>query len=215
MQTRILLVDDHQIIREGLRLLLQREPGFDVVGEADNVTGAVDQMRNVAPNLIVMDLHLRDNDGIAISRKILSEFPRVKILILSAIADANLINQALDAGAKGFVLKTRAAEEFVKAIHSVMAGNSYFCSEASQLVIQGYQQILAEKSRPARSALSPREREVLKLTAQGMRIKEIAEQLKISPKTVETHRSNLMDKLACGSTAELTRYAIREGISPI
>jgi DNA-binding NarL/FixJ family response regulator len=208
-------VDDHGIIREGLRLMLQREPDFDVVAEADNGAEALEQVRKATPDLVVMDLQLGAADGIAISRQILAEFPRVRILILSGLADAKLITQAMEVGAKGYLLKTKAAEEFVRAIRAVMAGDSYLCAEVSQIVINGYQQLLAARSAPVKSLLTGREREVLKLTAQGLRIKDIASQLNIGVKTVETHRSNIMGKLSCNSSAELTRYAIREGISPI
>jgi DNA-binding NarL/FixJ family response regulator len=214
-RTRILLVDDHQIIREGLRMMLEREPDFNVVAEASNSAEALAQVRDASPDLVVMDLQLGNADGIETSRRILSEFPEVRILILSALADPNLINQAIETGAMGYLLKTKAADEFVRAIRAIMAGNSYLCAEVSQIVVSGYKQLLAAKSAPARSPLTQREREVLKLTAQGLRIKDIANQLNIGVKTVETHRSNLMGKLACNSSAELTRYAIREGISPI
>ena len=215
IRTRILLVDDHGIIREGLRLMLQRETDFDVVAEADNGADALRQVRETSPDLVVMDLQLGTADGIEISRQILIEFPRVRILILSALADAKLINQAIEVGAKGYLLKTKAADEFVRAIRAVMRGDSYLCAEVSQVVISGYQQLLAARSAPAKSPLTGREREVLKLTAQGLRIKDIASQLNIGVKTVETHRANIMGKLSCNSSAELTRYAIREGISPI
>jgi DNA-binding NarL/FixJ family response regulator len=214
-RTKILLVDDHQIIREGLRLMLQLEPDFEVVAEAANGAEALAHVRTASPDLVVMDLHLGKADGIEASRRILSEFPKVRILILSATADQNLINQAIETGAKGYLLKTQAAEEFVRAIRAIMAGNSYLCAEVSQMVVSGYQQLLTARSAPARAPLTQRELEVLKLTAQGLRIKDIANQLNIGAKTVETHRSNLMGKLACSSSAELTRYAIREGISPI
>jgi DNA-binding NarL/FixJ family response regulator len=215
IRSRIVLVDDHQIIREGLRLMLQREPDFEVVAEAGTGAEALQQVRKVSPDLVVMDLELGNTNGIETSRKILMEFPGVRILILSALADQNLINQAIETGAKGYLLKTKAANEFVRAIRAIMAGDSYLCAEVSQAVLSGYRQLLAERSAPAVPTLSPRELEVLKLTAQGLRIKDIAGQLEIGAKTVETHRSNLMKKLKCGSSAELTRYAVREGISPL
>lgn len=212
MKAKILLVDDHHIILEGLRLIIQREPEFEVVAETDNAISALELARKVSPDLIVMDLQLGETNGIETSRKILAEFPHVKILVLSAVADVNLINLAIEAGAKGYVLKTKAADEFVLALRAILAGNSYLCAEISQMVIAGYKQMLSDKSAPAKTPLTQREREVLKLTAEGLRIKEIAEKLNIGAKTVETHRSNLMRKLGCNSSAELTRHAIREGI---
>jgi DNA-binding NarL/FixJ family response regulator len=208
-------VDDHQIIREGLRLMLQREPDFEVLAEAGTGPEALAQVRKVSPDLVVMDLQLGNSDGIETSRQILAEFPHVRILILSALLDQKLINQAIETGAKGYLLKTKAACEFVRAIRAIMAGDSYLCAEVSKVVINGYKQLLTARSAPARPALTQRELEVLKLTAQGLRLKDIASQLNIGTKTVETHRSNLMGKLACNSSAELTRYAIREGISPL
>jgi DNA-binding NarL/FixJ family response regulator len=215
MKTKILLVDDHQLIRDGLRLILQREDDFEVVGEAANETDALDRIPHLSPDLILMDVRLGEADGIQASLQILSRFPNVRILILSGISDAGLVNRAIQAGVNGYLLKTSAAEELTRAIREVMAGKSCLCPEVAHALVSNYKVLLSGKSSSAQSLLTEREQEVLKHTAEGLRIKDIAAALKISVKTVETHRANLMKKLGYTSSAELTRYAVREGICPL
>jgi len=195
--------------------MIQREPDLEVVGEADDATQALEVVRNSPPELVLMDLHLGFPDGIETSRRILDEFPDVRILVLSGVTDPEMINRAIQTGARGYLLKTRVAEDLMRAIRAVMAGHSYLCPEVSHAVITGYQQLLASNSTPAEPGLTAREREVLKLTAEGLRIKDIANKLNIAVKTVEIHRFHLMEKLECNSSVALTRYAIRVGISPV
>jgi len=212
MSIRILLVDDHQMMLEGLRLMIQREKDLEVVGVATNGKAAIENSLKLSPNLIIMDIQLKELDGIDISQRILSQSPQVKIVILSALADTDLVNRAMQAGIHGYLLKASAMEDLTRTIRCVMAGNTYLCPEATNALVHNYRALLAEKKAPEKPVFSEREREVLKLTAEGLRVKEIADKLNISIKTVETHRSHLMTKLECASVVDLTRFAIREGI---
>jgi DNA-binding NarL/FixJ family response regulator len=214
MNTRVLLVDDCEIVREGLRLMLQRELGLEIVGGAEDGATALAKARGLLPDLILMDMELGDMDGIEASRQILAALPQIRILIMSGLVDTIVVNEGLKVGIKGFLLKTSAAQELFRAIRTVVEGYSYLSPNVSETVLANYKDLLA-RSTPPRSLLTKRERDVLKLTAEGLRMKEIANQLGIGVKTVETHRADMMRKLECGSSAELTRYAIREGISPI
>ena len=215
MNTRILMVDDHQMVREGLSLMLKREPGLEIVGGAESGAAAVAQAQELAPDLVLMDMRLEDINGIEAARRILATRPETRILLLSGLMDANMINEGIAAGVKGFLLKTNAMEELVRAIHAVMNGHCYLCPEAAEALLTHYKAGLNQSGTASQSLLTERERDVLKLTAQGLRMKDIADRLNIGVKTVETHRFHLMKKLECRSSAELTRYAIREGLISI
>ena len=215
MNTKILLVDDYEIVREGMRLMLQREPGFEVVGCVEDGAEALRQTRALEPDLVLIDMNLGETDGVEVSRQIMAARPDTCILMMSGAVDFDMVNDGIEAGVKGFLLKTNAVEELVRAIRAVINGGSYLCQEMAQVVVTRCKGFLTQGMTPNKQLLTPREREVLKLTADGLRMKDIANRLNIGVKTVETHRSHLMKKLTCGSSAELTRYAIREGISPI
>ncbi|MBI5385307.1 MAG: response regulator transcription factor [Verrucomicrobia bacterium] len=212
MSTRLLLVDDHRLFRDGLRLMLSQRAGFTVVGEAADGQAALECVEHGAPDLVLMDLHLPDGSGLEVSRQLLARHPALRILVLSANPDPAFVSEALQLGVAGYVLKTSAAEELFDAIEAVMRGKTYLCPDIATVVVGDYRKMLAARTGSATPALSAREREVLRLTADGLRTKEIAAQLGVSVKTVETYRARLMTKLGCGSTAELTRYAVREGI---
>jgi DNA-binding NarL/FixJ family response regulator len=212
MKTRILLIDDHELVREGLSLMLQNEPGLEIVGgAADGATGLA-QAGELRPDLILMDMDLGDMDGIETSRQILAALPETRIMVLSGAVDSDMLHKGIETGIKGFLLKTNAAEELIRAVRAVVNGSAYLCPQASQSLVTCFKELLNRPPTPNKSLLTARERDVLKLTAEGLRIKDIANRLNIGVKTVETHRSNLMKKLVCGSSAELTRHAIREGI---
>lgn len=211
-EVKILLVDDHQMMREGLRLLLKNQQGLTVVGEAANGQAALELARLHAPDLVVMDIHLPGEDGIAVSRRILAEFPQIRIIVLSSDPDLALVHQALQAGISGYITKENSPEELTRAIQAAMDHRSYLCPEVASVVLEDYMKTLVAKPGPAKPQLTERERQLLKLVAGGKRNKEIAEELGTGVKSVETYRSRLMKKLGCGSTADLTRYAIREGI---
>lgn len=214
MNTRVLLVDDHEMMRDGLRLMLKRKPGIEVVGVAGDGQTAVELARSLTPDLIVMDIHLGDSNGIDVARRVLAEAPHIRIIILSGLPEEDFVHGAVQAGVKGYLLKANASEELSQAIQAVMEGHSYLCPEAAEVVLRSYRELLKDRPSLAKPLLSDREREVLRLTAQGLRVKEVAQHLNISPKTVETHRTHLMKKLDCAGVADLTRYAIREGLAP-
>lgn len=199
------------MVRQGFRLLVERHPELEVVGEAADGASALAAIREASPDLVVMDIHLPGGNGIEISSQALKEFPALKIVVLSADVDSDLVNQALRAGVSGYILKESAPEELPRAIEAVLAGKLYFSPEVANLVLQDYKRALTDAPR-VRPELSEQERAVLRLLAQGQRMKEVAAELKLSVKTVETYRRRISQKLGCQSVAELTHYAIREGI---
>ena len=209
---RILLVDDHRILREGLCALLTREPGFAVVGQLGDGDGTLKTVRREPPDLVVLDVHLPDMNGIEVARRILAVFPEVKVIMLTSDHSHESVHEALLAGVSGYVIKENASEELVQAIRAVVAGQLFLCPEVSTDIIASYRRGQLPNIAPPGPPLSTREREVLKLLAGGLRTKEIAERIGISAKTVETYRHRLMEKLQLTSVAELTRYAIREGL---
>lgn len=210
--SRILLVDDHRIFREGLRLLITREfPTATIVGEAGDVPSAIAMVDELTPELVIMDIHMPKGNGIEASRQIRAEHPETHIIILSAETDLNFVREALRAGAEGYLLKISAPEELPLAIRAVSDGRLYLCDEAAQAALEDYRETLVAAQAPPKAVLSSREIDVLNATADGLRTKEIADKLGIGVKTVETHKRRMMKKLGCSSTAELVRYAIREG----
>jgi DNA-binding NarL/FixJ family response regulator len=215
VKARILLVDDHEVVRDGLRLKIRHQPDMEVIGEAGNGRVALERAKALSPDLVLVDIHMEGMNGIELSRQLLREHPQMKIVVLSAFPDPDTVNQAVQAGVCGYLLKANAADDLLRAIRVVLAGKTYFCPEVAAAVVADYRRLLLAKENPPPPLLSEREREVLKLTAEGARTKEIAAQLHISLKTVETHRAHLMTKLGCSSVVELTRYALREGIASL
>lgn len=213
MAVRIVLVDDHRIMRDGLRMILRKEPDFTVVGEAGDARSAMECVRETTPDLVVMDLQLPDESGIVCSQRIVAERPRTKILVLSGDPDLTHVQQALLAGASGYVLKDETSGELVRAVHTVMSGKVYLSPSAATALVDGLNTEPTVKAPPIISKLSDRELMVLKLVVDGLRNKEIAERLNVSTKSVETYRARVMTKLGCSSAAELVRYAVREGIT--
>ncbi len=211
MKTCVLLVDDHRLVRRGFRLLLEQDAELEVVGEAGDGEAALALIRSTKPEVVIMDIHLPGTGGIEVSRLALQEFPTLKIVVLSADADTQLVNEALRAGVSGYVLKESAPEELPRAIAAVRADRLYFSPEVASMALLDYRRSLTEEGN-RRPQLSPQEREVLRLLATGLRTKEIATEMTISVKTAETYRRRLSQKLGCQSVAELTRYAIREGL---
>jgi DNA-binding NarL/FixJ family response regulator len=209
MSIRILLVDDHRLILQGIKALLQREEDFEIVGEANDGRSAIQKVADVQPDVIVMDLQMPELHGVEATRQAMSQHPGVKVIALSSRTDPQAARDMLSAGARGYVAKDAAFEELVEAIRSV-ANDEMFLSPS----IAHYINFPGATGVPRRPcALSPREREVIQLLAEGKSTKEAAACLHVSPKTVETHRRNLMEKIQVESIAELTKYAIREGIT--
>jgi DNA-binding NarL/FixJ family response regulator len=207
----IIIADDHGIVRAGLRALLSAEAGLRVVGEAATGKEAIELVEKLTPDIIVMDIRMPGMNGVDATRQILSEFPLVKVIGLSADADDRLAAELLRAGALGFVRKDAAYEELVSAIQSIIHDRVYCTSTLIAKLVQ-YQP--AGRRGTAFELLSDTEREHLQLIADGKTTKQIAATLHVSVKTVETHRRNLMAKLHVQSVAELTKYAVREGLSP-
>lgn len=212
---RILLADDHKIIAEGLRNLLEKNPAFTVVGHASEGLAAVRLAASLSPDLVIMDISMPGLNGFEATRRILDADPRVKVIALSMHKDGHYIAAALKSGAVGYVLKESAFEELAAAIQSVMKGQSYLSASIADTVIKDYIRHLEKQGSGAFSVLNPREREVLQSLSEGLSTKEIAARLKVSIKTVETYRAQIMNKLNIHSVAELTKYAIREGITSL
>lgn len=207
MPLKILLADDHTLVREGLKALLERE-GFAVVGQASDGREATDLARTVRPDIAVLDLTMPSLNGIEAARALHQDSPRTKSIILTMYTEDQYVLQALRAGVKGYVLKTRAAADLIQAIREVSHGAIYLSPGVSQALVSAY---LAKTELPP-DPLTPREREVLQLVAEGKTTKEIAVILGISVKTVESHRGRTMQKLDIHETASLVRYAIRRGL---
>ena len=207
MSLHILLADDHPIVRQGLKLLLERE-GFTVVGEASDGREAVGLAQALCPDIALLDFTMPLLNGIDAGRAILQTAPKTKLVLLTMHAEDHHVLEALRAGFKGYVLKTKAAEELVQAIQEVSRGKLYLTPGVSEAVVHAY---LAKSELPP-EPLSLREREVLQLIAEGKTTKEVAVVLGVSAKTVESHRTRLMAKLNIHETASLVRYAIRRGL---
>lgn len=207
MSAKILLVDDHLLFCDGLRLILKRASEFEVVGESGSVRGALELALTLKPDIVVMDVNLPDGNGIDACRQLGDVLPQTKVLMLSGHTDMSAVKAAVKAGARGYLLKDQASDEFLRALRSVMEGQIYLCPEAATALVEN---CLEE---PKAVRLSEREVQVLKSIADGLRNKEIAAQLNISTKSVETYRARLMAKLECQSTAQLVRYALREGLA--
>jgi len=210
---KLLLVDDHPMLRLGLREAVAQHPHLSVVGEASNGAQALKLARELSPDLVVMDIHLPGINGIETTRQILNAQPTVNILIFSRDAAHLLVQEALQAGAKGYVLKRGDVDELICAIDVVMAGKPYFSAAVSEGIVEDYQKKLTGTGNPAKLELSVRERQLLRLIAEGRRNKEIATTMKLSANSIETYRARLMKKVGHRSIAELVRFAVREGIA--
>jgi DNA-binding NarL/FixJ family response regulator len=215
MTIRILLADDHRIIREGLASLLERQQNMEVIRQASDGLQAVGLSRDLNPDVVVMDLTMPGMNGIEATRLITNEVPGVKVLCLSVHSDTQFISAVLDAGASGYLLKECAFEELVTAIHTVIGNQMYLSPGIAGTVVDDYKARRPELGASAFSKLTEREREIVQLLAEGQSTKEIADRLCLSVKTVGTHREHLMAKLHIHSLAQLTKYAIREGLTSV
>ncbi|RJR48391.1 MAG: DNA-binding response regulator [Deltaproteobacteria bacterium] len=213
MAIKIILADDHKIVRQGLRTMLESEADIEVIGEADDGRMAVRLARELSPQVIIMDVGMPDLNGIEATRQVLAESPGIKVIGLSMHCDRRFVMNMLKAGASGYLLKDSAFEELAGAIRMVLGGKVYLSTEIANIVVKDYLQGGGDES--VFSVLTPREREVLQLMAEGKSSRQIADHLIISIKTVETHRMQIMHKLQIFSVAELTKYAIREGLSSL
>lgn len=217
---KILLADDHRMMRDGLRALLERE-GLEVVAEAADGREAVTLALRLHPDIVIMDVSMPDLNGIDATRQLRAEAPKLKVIGLSMNADRRYVLAMFAAGAVGYLLKSSASEELIQALHAVSAGQKYVSPAIADIVLEhlteGADARGGRNSTPPQlvKALTAREREVLQLLAEGKASKEIAAQLGVSLATVETHRRQIMDKLGLRTVAELTKYAIREGLTSI
>jgi two-component system response regulator NreC len=213
MPIRIVLADDHTILRNGLRLLLERHPDFSVVGEAANGREAVEVATRESPHVVVMDISMPILNGIEAARRITSELPKTAVIVLSVHSDEAYILRALKAGARGYLLKDSAEADLIQAVRAVSAGKAYFSPAVSKVLAEDYvRQVRQQGVDDPYELLTPRERELLQLIIELKPTKEIADLLHLSPHTVDTHRSNLMQKLNVHSIPELILYAVRKGL---
>jgi len=215
MNIKIFLADDHGILREGLRALLNKESTIQVVGEAEDGRTTVSLVEKLSPDIVIMDISMPDMNGIEATRQIINRNPLTKVIGLSVHADKRFVIEMLNAGASGYLLKDCAFEELVNAIRTVVANRSYLSPAITDIMINDYKQIISRETLSVFSLLTAREREVLQLIAEGKTTKDIAAELSISVKTVETYRQQIMDKLDIHSVADLTKYAIKEGLTSL
>jgi len=212
---RILIADDHEVARQGIRALLESHPGWEVCAEARDGREAVELATNSKPDIALLDIGMPNLNGLDAARQILAMSPAIRILILTMHDAEQVVREVLAAGARGFVLKSDAARDLVAAVDALQHRRTFFTTRVTQMVLNGYLHQERESQPSAKTVLTPREREVIQLLAEGKTSKEVAVALKLSVKTAETHRTNLMRKLDLHSVADLTLYAIRNGIVQI
>ncbi|MDQ6699609.1 MAG: response regulator transcription factor [Acidobacteriota bacterium] len=211
--TRILLADDHGIVRQGLRAVLAREPSLEVIGESSDGREAVRLAEALQPNIVIMDISMPQLNGLEAAKQIVKASPRTHIIILSMHSDETYLIRALQAGVKGYLLKESAEEDLIRAVRMVAQGKTFFSPAVTNALLADYMRDMQQRNlRDSYDLLTEREREVLQLLAEGKSNKEAASVLDVSTNTVETHRTNLMQKLGLHNTAEIVLYAVRKKI---
>jgi two-component system response regulator NreC len=213
MTMKILLVDDHEIMREGICALLRKHPEMEVIGQAADGRTAVDMVRQLQPDVVVMDIGMPNLNGIEAARQMTAENPHLKIMALSTHSDGSVVTKMIKAGATGYMLKESAFSELLDGLRTMAEGKTYLCSKISKVVFADYINLLTNPRTETVDGLTCREREVLQLVAEGHTTKDIAKALHLSPKTVDSHREHIMEKLGVRNVASLTKYAIREGLT--
>lgn len=208
---RVFVADDHAVLRDGLKALVNGQPDMEIVGEADNGRVTVERAKELMPEILLMDISMPELNGVAAAELIRQECPSIKILVLTAYKDKGYLDRFLKAGAAGYVLKLSAADELIGAIRQVAAGGIYLDPQMADRITDGYVRSQFLKGEVRQRELTPREEELLRLIAQGYSNKEISGELKISVKTVESHKANLMQKLELRTRTEIVRYAVRRG----
>lgn len=212
---RVILADDHEILRDGLRLLIQKQPDMEVVGEARNGREAMRLVQETSPDVVVMDIGMPELNGIEATKRMKEEQPHLRVVALSVHNDKRMVVRMLEAGALAYVPKVSASEELITALREVGSGNYYLSPKVAGPVLNHYVRHTIEDRPSELGSLTPREREVLQLVVEGKTSKQIANQLHVSSKTVEKHRQNIMKKLDIHDVPALTKFAIREGLTSI
>jgi len=213
MSIKVLVADDHQITREGIRSMLEQENGMELLGEAEDGRSAVKLARDLNPDVIIMDVCMPEMNGIVATSLIRSEFPNIRVIALSMLSDARYVLKMLRAGATGYLLKYCSFKELAQAIRTVLANRTYLSQEITDILVADYGTHSVYRDSPDSPNISLRESEVLQLIAEGKTTAQIAYSLHVSAKTIESHRQNIMQKLNIRSIAGLTKYAIREGLT--
>ena len=211
---RLIIADDHALIRAGIRSLLQSIPGFEVVGEASDGREALELVAKLRPHVLLTDIAMPHMNGLVVAERVVKEFPEVRVIIVSMHANEEFVGQAVRAGAAGYLLKDADSAELQFGINSVVRGESYLTPAVSKQMMTSYMQLIGEGQSAVTDPLTPRQREILQLIAEGQSTKGIARLLEISVKTVETHRAQIMDRLDIHDIPGLVRHAMRSGLVP-
>lgn len=213
MAVQVLIVDDHEIMREGMTALLRKYSQFEVVGQATDGRQALEMASQLKPDVIIMDVGMPNLNGVDATKKLISTYPDLKIMALSAHSDGAIVAKMIKAGASGYMLKESAFDELIEGLNTLLDGRTFLCNKISKVVFSDYVGMVTNPMAKSGDGLSSREREVLQLVAEGHTTKEIAEVLKLSTKTIDSHREHIMQKLGIRNIAGLTKYAIREGLT--
>jgi DNA-binding NarL/FixJ family response regulator len=212
MTINVLLADDHTIVRDGLRALLEANPEIKVVGDAASGEQVVDKVKELNPDVVIMDISMPEVNGIVATRRVMECKPDLRVIILSMLGTADTVFHALQAGARGYLLKESAGREVVEAVQAVYAGEMYFSRPITNTMINDYMQARIETEMDGLETLSPRENEILCLVVEGQTSAEIGKRLNLSPKTIESYRSRMMQKLGISDLPELIKFAIKHGL---
>lgn len=211
---RVLIADDHEVVRKGLRTLLEEQPGWQVAGEACDGREAVEKAKTLRPDVTVLDISMPTLNGLEATRQMMKNNPQSRVLVLTMHESDPLIREVLGAGARGYLLKSDAGRDLVNAVDAIRRNKTFFTARVAQMVLDGYldKKVAKPDTETPRDRLTPRQREIIQLLAEGKSSKEVASALNLSIKTAETHRANIMRRLDCHSVSELVRYAVRNNI---
>jgi DNA-binding NarL/FixJ family response regulator len=213
MAVKVLIVDDHEIMREGMSALLHKYSEYEVVGQAADGRQALEMVSRLEPDIVIMDVGMPNLNGVDATKQLRSQHPNLKIMALSTHSDGSVVAKMIKAGASGYMLKESAFEELIEGLNTLLDGKTFLCNKISKVVFSEYVGMVTNPKAKNGDGLTNREREVLQLVAEGNTTREIAEVLKLSTKTIDSHREHIMEKLGIRNIAGLTKYAIREGLT--